>query len=72
MEWVELVPKGRDQTFDRIRLGFADGKVRFMEMVDNFGQTTLLRLGDVERNVPVPASAFQFTPPPGVDVIGER
>jgi outer membrane lipoprotein carrier protein len=42
-----------------------------MELHDNFGQTTRLRFTNLERNPALGASLFRFTPPKGVDVIGE-
>jgi outer membrane lipoprotein carrier protein len=42
-----------------------------MELYDNFGQTTLIRFSRLERNAPLPATTFKFTPPAGVDVVGE-
>jgi len=42
-----------------------------MELHDNFGQTTHIRLLRGERNPALAAGLFRFTPPPGSDVIGE-
>lgn len=42
-----------------------------MELFDNFGQTTALAFMRIERNVPIAPALFHFTPPAGVDVIGE-
>ena len=64
-----LEPKAEDASFTRIRLAFAGGELRRMELVDQFGQTTLLRFHDIRREAAIPAGAFTFTPPAGVDVI---
>jgi outer membrane lipoprotein carrier protein len=42
-----------------------------MEMVDGFGQTTRLYFDPMVRNPQLDKEIFDFTPPPGVDVIGE-
>ena len=42
-----------------------------MELVDQFGQTTLLTFREVRREPAIPADAFTFTPPAGVDVIDD-
>ena len=42
-----------------------------MELHDSFGQTTLLRFSNMERNPALPAEMFRFVPPPGADVVGE-
>ena len=41
----------------------------FFNLVDQFGQTTLLTFHDIRRRPALPADAFTFTPPAGADVI---
>lgn len=71
MTWVEATPKASDSGFERVRLGFAGSELRAMELLDSFGQTTLIRFSKVERNPALPATSFKFTPPAGADVVGE-
>lgn len=71
LEWVELTPKSKDTGFDRVRLGFDAKSLARMELVDAFGQTTRLSFAGVERNPRLDANMFTFTPPKGVDVVGE-
>jgi outer membrane lipoprotein carrier protein len=71
MAWVEATPKANDSGFERVRLGFAGSDLKAMELLDSFGQTTLIRFSRVERNPALPASTFKFTPPAGADVVGE-
>ena len=59
-----LEPRAEDASFTRIRLAFAGGELRRMELVDQFGQTTLLTFHDIRRRPDLPADAFTFTPPP--------
>jgi len=54
-----------------MRLGFAGGALRRMELQDNFGQTTLLEFTRLERVSSLDPALFRFTPPKGADVIGE-
>ena len=42
-----------------------------MELYDSFGQTTKIRFTNVERNPTLPDASFRFTPPAGVDIVGE-
>ena len=66
----DLEPKAAgDAPFARIRLAFAGGELRRMELVDQFGQTTLFGFDSVRRHPPIPDDAFTFTPPADVDVI---
>ncbi len=71
MEWLEAIPKTPDSGFERITLGFAGNDLKAMELFDNFGQTTSLLFARLERNPALAASLFRFTPPAGVDVIGD-
>ena len=69
--WVEAVPKVGDSGFESVRLGFAGNDLKAMELHDSFGQTTLIRFTKLERNPALPATLFKFTPPAGVDIVGE-
>ncbi|HUN68060.1 MAG TPA: outer membrane lipoprotein chaperone LolA [Burkholderiales bacterium] len=71
LEWLEAKPREKDAGFERMRLGMSTSGVAAMELVDNFGQTTVLRFSNVVRNPPLEAGAFRFTPPKGADVLGE-
>ena len=72
LAWVELVPKAEDLIgFERMQFGFAGNQLKAMQMADNLGQVTRLRFADGQRNVEIDADLFEFTPPKGVDVIGE-
>ena len=69
LDWLEAVPKSRENTFERIRLGFGAGGLEAMELRDQFGQTTVIKFSGVERNPKIAAEVFRFTPPKGADVI---
>ena len=69
LEVFTLEPKAEDASFALVRLAFAGGELRRMELVDQFAQTTLIAFHDTRRRPEIPADAFTFTPPPGVDVI---
>lgn len=71
LEIVDAIPKDKDSTFARVRIGFADKQPRLMEVRDNFGQVTTLVFSSFERNPSLSNGMFSFTPPKGVDVVGE-
>jgi len=71
LEWLELTPKAHDTSFEKIRLAFNEQTLQAMELVDSFGQTTLLVFTHVQRNPEIDPSIFHFTPPADVDVIGD-
>jgi len=71
LDWVQLTPKKNDGGFENIRIGFEKGKIRTLEMIDGFGQTTRVTLRDAQENTQISADKFSFKPPVGVDVITE-
>ena len=71
LAWVEATPKVSDSGFERVRLGFSGSDLKAMELLDSFGQTTLIHFSRLERNPALPAATFRFVPPAGVDVVGE-
>lgn len=71
LEWVQLTPRHKDSGYEDIRIGFANGKMRVLEMVDGFGHTTRVMFEAPRENARIDAERFSFTPPEGVDVVGE-
>jgi len=69
--WVELRPKVHDTDFRRIFLGLDDQGLKVMELHDRFDQATQIRFNHVKINPPIEDARFDFTPPKGVDVIGD-
>lgn len=72
LHWLSLSPKqGQDANFDHAALGFnAQGLAR-MEILDSLGQRTVINFSNWKRNPRFAADTFRFTPPAGVDVVGE-
>ncbi|OGA45335.1 MAG: outer membrane lipoprotein carrier protein LolA [Betaproteobacteria bacterium RIFCSPLOWO2_12_FULL_62_58] len=71
LDWLEAVPRIKDNAFERIRLGFGKTGLEAMELRDQFGQVTVIKFADLERNPKLSPEAFRFTPPKGADVISE-
>lgn len=69
--WVTLIPKQVDTGFQVITLAFDEDSLRQMIMRDSFDQRTRLTFSQVKENAQLPADVFDFTPPEGVDVVGE-
>ncbi|KPK12512.1 MAG: hypothetical protein AMJ68_01775 [Acidithiobacillales bacterium SG8_45] len=69
LEWIKMIPKEKDGGFEDIRVGFENGKIRKLEMIDTFGQTTRITLRDNRENKSISKKTFTFVPPKGVDVV---
>jgi outer membrane lipoprotein carrier protein len=67
-----LIPRNADRLFERMSLTFQGPVLEEMQFEDSLGQQTSLTFRNVERNIPIDASQFSFTPPDGIDVIDNR
>ncbi|NYZ64317.1 outer membrane lipoprotein chaperone LolA [Luteimonas deserti] len=74
LNWLQLRPKRSDNAaFERARLGFAaDGALSRMEIHDTLGQRTTIGFSGWTRNPTFARDTFRYTPPAGVDVVGEE
>jgi outer membrane lipoprotein carrier protein len=61
LEWAEAKPKAKDGAFQSVRVGFKGKDLAALEIVDSFGQKSLLRFEAFAANAPVAAETFRFT-----------
>jgi outer membrane lipoprotein carrier protein len=71
LQWVRLEPRPSGADFREILIGFDGRTLQRLLLLDSLDQTTSLAFSQVEVNVEIAASVFEFVPPTGVDVIGE-
>jgi outer membrane lipoprotein carrier protein len=69
IDWVQAAPRQKDGTLQWMRVGFRGKELAAVELLDSFGQRSLLQFSGYAANVALPAQAFHFTPPTGADVI---
>ena len=69
LDWAEATPKAKDGSFKSVRIGFRGKVLASVEVVDAFGQRSLLQFTQFVANEPMKADAFVFTVPKGADVI---
>jgi outer membrane lipoprotein carrier protein len=73
LQWVQATPKTRDGQLQSISVGFrstAQGsELAALEILDSFGQRSVMSFTRFEANAAFSASHFQFKPPAGADVI---
>ena|SRR5690606_15098192 len=70
-EQFTLTPKEPKGLFQQLTLVFTGGQLQEFRLQDNLGQLTHFALGEAERNQAVDSTLFNFTPPPGVDVLND-
>jgi outer membrane lipoprotein carrier protein len=68
LEWLNAVPKSKDTSFEQIGIGLRDGVPQAMELKDTFGQTSVLKFTNFQRNPALSSQQFKFEIPKGADV----
>lgn len=71
LDWVQALPRRKDEAlgFTSLRVGFRGSVLAAIELTDSFGQRSRLTFSELATNVVLPADAFRFTPPKGVEVL---
>jgi len=69
LQWVKATPKNKEGQLQAVQIGFQGDALAALEILDSFGQRSLLKFSKVELNPALPAATFQFKPPAGADVI---
>lgn len=69
MEWVDAQPKAKDGQLQSVRVGFRQGQLAVLEIVDGLGQRSVLSFAQWQGNVAIRPERFRFQPPAGADVI---
>jgi outer membrane lipoprotein carrier protein len=76
LQWLLATPKATDGQLQAVRVGFRHNEkaanseeLAALEIIDNFGQRSVLSFSKVEVNPALPADTFSFKPPKGADVI---
>lgn len=69
LQWVKLTPRESQADFASVRMGFAGKLPRQLELRDNLGQLTRIRLEQASAARGFAPSTFEFKPPAGVEVV---
>ena len=69
LQWVKATPKARDGQLQSVLVGFDGNALAALEILDSFGQRSVLKFSQVELNPALPAGTFDFKVPAGADVL---
>ena len=69
LEWVQATPKVKEGQIQALKIGFQGKALAALEIVDAFGQRSLLQFRDVALNPKLADERFRFVVPKGADVI---
>lgn len=71
LTWLRLKSKDKEPQFEYAELGFDATGLARMAFKDTLGNSTEIRFSHWQRDPKLAAGAFKFTPPKGVDVVGD-
>jgi outer membrane lipoprotein carrier protein len=69
LEWVDARPKAKEGQLQTVRVGFRQGQLAVLEILDSLGQKSVLSFAQWQGNAAVKPERFRFQPPAGADVI---
>ena len=73
LQWVQATPKTKEGQLQSISVGFRPtdkgSELATLEILDSFGQKSVMTFSQFEVNPTLNAAGFQFKPPAGADVI---
>jgi len=69
LQWVKATPKSKDGQLQSVQVGFEGDMLVVLEILDGFGQSSVLKFGKVEVNPVLAANAFEFKVPAGADIL---
>ena len=68
-QWVQALPKTRDGQVQSVRIGFRQGQLATLEILDSFGQRSVMGFGPLDTRPGFKPGHFSFVPPAGADVV---
>ncbi|WP_296509018.1 outer membrane lipoprotein chaperone LolA [Rhodoferax sp.] len=69
LQWVLGSPKAKDNQLQSVRIGFRQNQLEKLEIVDTFGQKSVITFSGFQSNAVINLELFQFKPPAGADVV---
>jgi outer membrane lipoprotein carrier protein len=71
LDWMQATPRVKDDAANlrSLKVGFNGRTLAAIDLVDGFGQRSLLSFKDLATNVTLAPDHFRFVPPKGVDVL---
>lgn len=73
LQWVQATPKAKDGQLQSISVGFKPtdkgSELAMLEILDSFGQKSVMTFSQFEVNPALSPASFQFKPPAGADLI---
>ena len=69
LAWAQASPKVKEGGFQSVKVGFRGTQIAAIEIVDGFGQRSVLQFTGFTANPALPVERFRFVVPAGADLI---
>ncbi|MDP3619395.1 MAG: outer membrane lipoprotein chaperone LolA [Ramlibacter sp.] len=69
LQWVQATPRVKEGQLNYIKVGFRGSDLAVLEILDGFGQKSVMTFNKMETNAAVGPEVFNFKPPQNSDVI---
>lgn len=69
LQWVQATPKNKEGQLHSMRVGFRGDQLAALEILDSFGQRSMLTFSQMVVNATVGPEVFNFKPPQNADVV---
>jgi len=69
LQWVQATPKVKEGQLHSVKVGFRGNELAALEILDSFGQRSVLTFTKMEINAALSPELFRFKPPQGADVV---
>ena len=69
LQWVQATPRVKEGQLASMKVGFRGDQLAALDILDSFGQHSVLTFHAMQVNTGVGADAFRFQPPKGADVV---
>lgn len=70
-DWVQAVPKAKEGQVQSVKIGMREGKLATLEILDSFGQRSVMSFGVLNTQTGFAPGHFAFRPPAGAEVVRE-
>ena len=69
LQWVQATPRQKEGQLTSMKVGFRGDQLAALDILDSFGQRSVLTFTNMQLNAAVGPEAFKFVPPKGADVV---
>ncbi|WP_395687684.1 outer membrane lipoprotein chaperone LolA [Caenimonas koreensis] len=69
IDWVQATPKTKEGQVHSIKVGFRGNELAVLDILDGFGQRSVMTFSKMDTNAKVGTEVFDFKPPQNADVI---